>query len=494
MKKLLSGSSRAKASESLIYKLYKFLRVGKLEEEAIVIKLYGKGTTLTDGRYKTLKSRLKRIMLDSLLNEEVTGGSYLTYDEAYITGHRQLNLARVLVIRRAYRAARDVAQQAFKHVRSYEILPLNEGLVDVLLSLYLGVFRNPTLFGKYFELQKYYSEASFDLGLVTSKYRVMKNKIYTNQESPIEIGKLALVFAEEAYEIMRKYPKVPPLQGMVRSTYVTGLKLTGQYKEALIAADEAERVLGECKGVSTLIVSSIGLTRVECSLHLRDFEIGRKEVDRTRVLIPLRTINAIKLSEYAVLLGLHTGNYDYAYKEIMSLDRKTLQKLPNDRVREIWLVLEAYIRLLIAAGEIEVREDGPQLETFRLAKFINNVPGFAADKSGMNIQILVLQAMFFIVRGELSKFVDRRDALDRYCNRYLKDNDSLRHNCFFRLLTEVVKGGFSLKSRKRKIKIILERMTSPEAIEISRKTNSEIVPYEILWRILTERIENLDMP
>jgi hypothetical protein len=489
MKKLLSGSSRAKAGESLISKLYKLLRAGKLEEEAIVTKLYGKGTTLTDGRYKTLKSRLKRIMLDSLLNEEVTGGGYSTYDQAYITGHRQLSLARILIAKRAYQAAKDVATQAFKSIRNYEILPLNEGFTDLLSSLYLGTLHNPALFDKYYEMHQYYAKAAYDLGVVTSKYRTMRSKVYINQDSPYEIGKLALGFTEETHEIMMRYLKVPPLQGMVRATHVMGLKLTGQYRDALVAADEAEEILSKCKGVSDHVISAIGLMRVECSLQLRDFEIGRFNVDRTRKLIPPYTINSIKLSEYAVLLGLHTGNYDYAYDEIVSLDRKTLQKLPKDRgVKENWLVLEAYIRLLIAAGKVSVRENSQQLESFRLAKFINNVPGLSANKSGTNIQILVLQAMFFIVRGELSKFIDRTDALDRYCNRYLKDNDSLRHNCFFRLLTEVVKGGFDLKSRKRKIKIILDRMTSPEAVEISKKTNSEIVPYEVLWSILTERI------
>lgn len=488
MRKLLSGSSRSSAGESMIFRFYRLLREGKLEEEAIVTRLYGKGVLPSEGRYKTLKSRLKRTMLDSLLNEEVMGGSYATYDKAYMTGHRQLNLARVLSIKRAYRAAAEVATSAFKNVRGYEILPVNEGLTDVLSSLYLGILHNPGLFKKYHQLHQFYTRALYDYGVVAGKYRIMRSKIYAHQESPMKIGEMALGFVEDTKFLMERYEKVPLLQAMVRTNEVMGLKMTGQYRKAIRAADEAEVALAQCKGVSSLVVSGMALMQVECALNLRDFEVGQRQVEKTRKLVPKGTINAIKLSEYAVSLGLQTGNYNYAYEVIVSLDRKTLKKLPSDKVAEFWLILEAYIRFLILAGKIDVSTNDSRLDNFRLGKFMNDVSTYAANKNGMNIQILVLQAMFFVVRGEFSKFLDRTDALDRYCNRYLKDNDNLRHNCFFRLLTEVVKGGFNLKSRRKKINTIYTRMTSVEAIEISRKTNSEIVPYEVLWDILTESI------
>jgi len=72
MKRLLPGTTRANARTSLIYQFYKLLRSDKIiEESEIVRKLYGKGVELRDTRYKSLKSRLKKIMLNSFLNEEV---------------------------------------------------------------------------------------------------------------------------------------------------------------------------------------------------------------------------------------------------------------------------------------------------------------------------------------------------------------------------------------------------------------------------------------
>lgn len=490
MKQLLSGTTRATARTSLIYQFYKLLRSEKVEEESdIVEKLYGKGVGLRDTRYKSLRSRLKKIMLGSLLNEDVLIGSYETYDQAYATGFRQLNLARVLIVRRAYKATAELATYTFKNVKEYEILPLNEGLTDILAGVYLGILHNPRLFKKYHQLHEHYTHALYDYSKVSSSYRIMRSKIYAHKDSPNVIGAMCLDFFQETKEIMEKYLTVPVLQATVRNTQVMGLKLSGHYQEAIDAADEAEEVLGQCKGVSGLVISGLALTQVECILHLRDFEAGKEQVNKTRRLIPKGTINSIKLSEYAVLLGLYTGNYRYAYEEIIQLDRKTLKALLNDQVAEVWFILEAYIRFLVIAGKIKVPEEDTRLRSFRMGKFMNDVAGFAANKQGMNIQILVLQAMFFIVQGELDKFRNRAGALERYCNRYLKDNEKLRHNCFFRLLTEVTKGNFDLDSRRRKIGAIYSRMTSAEAIEISRKTNSEIVPYEALWGILEESID-----
>lgn len=487
--KLLSGSSRAAPKKSLISKLYRYLREGEVDEEKIVRRLYGTGAEVNDRRYRSLKSRLKKIMLGSLLNDEVMGGSYTTYDEAYITGTRQLNLARILMIRRAYKTAADVATIAFQNVRDFEILTLNEGLTDVLSSLYLGILNNPRLFKKYYTIHEYYAQAMYDFSKVSGQYRLMLSKVYAHKDSPAKIGELSLLFAASSRNIMLKYPRVPPLQAMIRTTECMGLKLSGSYRKAIAAAQLAEKVLLSCKGVSNLIISGIALTRVECALNLRDFNFGKTQIENTEHLIPKGTINAIKLSEYAVLLGLYTHNFDYAYRKIIDLDRATLKKLPNDRVAEFWFILEAYIRMLILAGKIEEAADDKRVKNFRMGKFMNDVTSYSANKYGMNIQILILQAMFFIVKGELDKFRDRTGALERYCNRYLKSNEKLRHNCFFRLLTEVVKSEFDLYANRKKIEQIYARMTSPEALKISYKTSTEIVPYEVLWDILKESID-----
>lgn len=493
VKRFIPNNTRGGASSSKTRRLYHYLLEDDLTEEEIVVQLYGEGTTTADGRYRSLKSRLKRLMLEALIYEEASAISYASYDEAYISGFQQLGLARILIAQRAYRAAAEVASLAFRNVGHYEIIPLNEGLTDVLSALYLGALHDKKRFKRYYDLHGVYAQAATDVNIIARKYRLMNSKIYAHKESPATIGEISLGFVQETEHFLQQYPRVSSVQAMIRRTLATGLKLTGRYEEAVAAASEAEKALAVCPGVSNLVVSSMALLRVECLLQLRNFTVGKQEIDRTRKLIPADSINGVKLSEYAVSLGLVTGNYDYAYREILSLNRRMLKNLPNPEVEEFWWILEAYIHFLLRVGKIVPQEGASKLEErFRIGKFLNDVPTYAANKRGMNIQILVLQVMFFIVAGDFEKVTDRTGSLARYCNRYLKDNDNIRHSCFFRLLLELEKASFVPRRRQKAIDQIYVRMTSPESVRIGHRTSVEIIPYEVLWQIALEQLGSKD--
>jgi hypothetical protein len=148
------------------------------------------------------------------------------------------------------------------------------------------------------------------------------------------------------------------------------------------------------------------------------------------------------------------------------------------------MVLEAYINFLVVAGQIQPQEDWPRLPQFKFAKFFNNVPAYSRNKTGMNIPILILQAMYFIVVGKYGLVIDRTEALERYCSRYLKDDENLRHNCFFKLLVITVQANFHKGATERKATTIYNRMVNAA----ERSIDIEIVPYETLWEIVLEHL------
>jgi hypothetical protein len=149
--------------------------------------------------------------------------------------------------------------------------------------------------------------------------------------------------------------------------------------------------------------------------------------------------------------------------------------------------MEACINLLVAAGEITPEEDWPKLRKFRAASFVNKVISSTRNKKGENIQILVLQALFSIIRKKYDDAIDRTSGLEAYCNRYLKDNENLRNNCFFKLLLITIKAGFNRKQAERKGEATLRRMKA--ATDRSKLNNTELVPYETLWQIVLNHLK-----
>lgn len=118
--------------------------------------IYGEAANPKDSKYRMLKSRMKSIMLNSLLVEDTLTWKYSTYDEAYVFGCQQQHLSRSSIIKRAYNAAGEVALRAFERLRKFEIVVVNEGLTAVLSDLYLSVNRDPARFEKYQNLNDEY--------------------------------------------------------------------------------------------------------------------------------------------------------------------------------------------------------------------------------------------------------------------------------------------------------------------------------------------------
>ena len=469
-------------STSLTYRLYRHLRAHKLEEDGIANKLYGRGKDRLHGPYRALKTRLTHLLVEAILEERVAKPSYKTYEDAYEHGYRQLEVARILMSKRLYASAREIASQTFRRVQDFEIIQLNLGLVDVLSSLHLGVAYSEKLFNKYHGLYQRYSQTNYELGVITDHYRQVRNHIYANRLAPAEIGRIASEFSLSDRPLRDKNLIVPAIQTMFTQTELTGLILRGEYERAIACADQGIRAIEACKGSSVRSLTMLALSRIECTIKMRNFEVGVRQIDAARERTPQNTINDLKISEQAIRLGLLTGRYEYAYQTLALVQRSGLKRLLSTAHQEFWSIIEAYVHMLILAGALEVKPDWEKLDSFRLNRFLNNVPANVRNKRGANIQILILQTTILILQRNLDKAVDRVDALAVYCNRYLRDDENLRNNGFFKLLRILIQANFRVGVASKKAAKTLQAMR--KATERGRQNDLELVPYEELWRVL----------
>ena len=356
--------SQGKGRKGKIAELHALILKGPEEEEAIVHQLYGRKRTPSYPAYRALKGRLRDLITTAIMDEDVYSANYRTYDNAQVNGYQQLNLISLLLTRRAWHSVRYLALTTLRRVKDFEILPINSRLTSILAGLYLGVGFDERKFSKYQELADYYSEAEHVLNRVSSHYREMRRMIYAHKLLPNEIGKQVAGFVADCEEEVIKYPKVSAMQTMFYIMKIHGLTLIGQYAEAIKIADRALTVLQACKGVGNQSVSLMALTRVECSVKLNDFAEGVVQVRRAKKIINTKSINGIKLSEYAITLGLQTGNFNYAYTEFASVDWENLNRLLKAQHVEYWFILEAYLHLLIVAAKINPDELEGELPRF----------------------------------------------------------------------------------------------------------------------------------
>jgi hypothetical protein len=484
--KILQGEHKDDQKKSLIRRLYTLIHAKKHSEDEIVKKLYGPKATPSHGSFRTLKTRLRHVLIEAYIMQELGAPSYKTYDLALQNGLRQLEIVRMLVIDQAYNAAKEIAIQAFKYVKKYEIITLNHGLTDIISALHLGLFYDEKRYLYYSDLYRYYSQASYDLSTVTNYYREIRNAMYAQRKSPMEIGEKAAEYTEASSAIRQKYLHVSQILTMITRTEVTGCRLRGDYQKAIDASIRGSNALKKCTGTGKSSIENLAISRVECTIMLNDFELSKKQIYLANKEIQKNSVNHLALSSLAILAGLRTSNYEFAYRQFASISQRQINKLLTPPSQEHWTMLEACINLLIISGEISPKEDWPKISNFRVARFLNEVTTSARNKRGDNIQILIIQALFSILRKKYDDAIDRTAGLEAYCNRYLKDDENIRNSCFFKLLLITIKSGFNRRLAQRKGESTYQLMKA--ANERSKLNNIELIPYEKLWSILLSHL------
>ena len=99
----------------------------------------------------------------------------------------------------------------------------------------------------------------------------------------------------------------------------------------------------------------------------------------------------------------------------------------------------------------------------------------------MNIPILIIQILFLIAQKRHDAVISRMEAIERYCSRYLKQDENYRCNVFIRLLLQIPKAHFHpqtvLPRAERYLKLLEQYplQMSPQGYEV------EVIPFEELW-------------
>ncbi|MTB53581.1 hypothetical protein [Lewinella sp. W8] len=477
---------------SKLERLYILLKrtLGRVDDEAeIVSLLYGKEKDHTYPAYKRLKERLWKVLVESFSLSTEPKFLFSNYNLAYENGFKLLGIVMYLVSRKEFLLGKKIANYTFKKVRHYEIVNLNFELSDVLSTLSMSVDYNKKEFEKYMELTEYYLQAQFDQALVVNRYKKLKCQFYDNQPV-VELAKLAEMYSKESLEIAEKHPEIPKIQICFYLMKVYSLMWKRKYSLAIDELRKGEAQIKLCRGTTKVNLELLHLLSLECEVYQRKFDRGIQKVVEAKESISSTEVNLIKVSELSIRLGLGTKNYEYAFVEFSECDFGKIQTAIGSHFIQYWRILEAFVHLLVATGQVEPVEDLPKLRPFRLNRFLNSIPNYEKNKHGLYVQVLILQMMFLMARGEYDKVVDRVEGFDRFRRRYLKGKQEFRNNCFYRLILKVVDANFNRVAAERLGKPILEKMINSPELEHREISDIEWIPYEDLWEILLGTLDN----
>ena len=220
-------------------------------------------------------------------------------------------------------------------------------------------------------------------------------------------------------------------------------------------------------------------------LRLHDFD--NAQLYLSKILEFSKSINHNYFRYRSLEFTLYANTLEYNHLYTLTNKILSLKKIKDYKIHiEEWTIREAFVNILVEAGKVDPSLLENSKRNFKLSRFINEVEFYSKDKRGTNISVQVIQLIHFLIRKDYDKILDRLDALNQYTFRYLKNDETLRSNCFIKMLLKLPDAEYHPLRTKRYV-AKYEKKLAENPFEISMKEIAiEIIPYEHLWDIIME--------
>jgi hypothetical protein len=440
------------------------------------------------GSLGSLKSKLKERLVDSFFLLDFKESNYSSRQKAFHECYKKWATIMALLNKNAKITGIDLAEKLLRHAGNFEFTELSLDILRVLRLQYSLVDGDVK---KYDTVKEQYDKYEM-IWLMESKAEKYYSELmiqYTNSKATqTEVSKMAQGYYEELSAFMKDCHsfKLHLFGRLIQLLIYNG---ENDYANTAQLCEEAIAFFDKKEYDSGLPLQVFYYNLIVCYLQLREFEKGQAVIDRCAYYFEEGSFNWFKLQELFFLLAMHTGHYTGAYDLYEKVTNYPRFEDKAIQIVEMWKIYQAYLYYLIKTGAIPETAVSGKITQFKINKFLNEIPLFSKDKRGMNISILIIQILYSIAEKKYDKTLERIEGIEKYCSRYLKENDTYRSNCFIRMILAIPQAAFHQEGVKRKTERYYKLLSSVP-LEAARQAHEvEIIPYEVLWGMTVEMLE-----
>lgn len=458
------------------------------DEEAAAF-LYS--TSPMDDKYRQLKSRFTKRLLNTLFFLDSNDPSFSDYHRANYSCNKNWAQIRILLNSGARNAAIKIATKTLGVALSYKFS-------DLILNCSRILMNHASLSGDEKEYEQYAALVKQALRDITFEiegeemYQRLTINFALSSSSSSELAGTADKYLVEITKLCEQSDSYQ-LHYLKFQIEIMATQLKGLHKQTIAVCERAEAYLSANPNFNQNVkLASLALAKISSYLQLRDYDNGRMNAERCLDLVAEGSNNWFIFLEYYFLLAMHTENYINAAGIFIKVINHPRFIYTSEERKEKWRIFEAYINYIFETENLdrELLSVDPAKRKFRLLKFLNEVPYFTKDKKGYNVSILVVQIIYMLEKGEYTGIINRSEALNVYCSRYLRKDDAYRSSCFLKMLLTLVKEDFAYERTKQMAQKYLRKMQEGDPDGNNMVNEWEIIPYEILWDKVLNRLKN----
>lgn len=479
-----------KNKSSKFNEFYEALTAGRFKNDRDAATfLYG--STPTDDKYRQLKSRFRKRLLNTLFFLDVNLPSASNYDRAYYSCNKDWTVVKILISNEAHATASSLARHILTTALKFKFADVivncsrilrryaaetgeekSFELYDQHIKQYQNILsaeiRSEELYQRV--IMNYYKPHSkiTDLPERIDTYCVALDGLSQIYESPIIVYNKYLVWSFR-YEMLRDFEQMLNI-----------CKQAEQYIEDNPTYYQGDKLL------------TFHLKRISAYLHLGDASLGMDEALNAIEAFPKGSNDWFSYNEYCLLYAMHTDNYEIAqrvYNEVLSYNK---YKRSDSDIRERWKILGYYVHyveMYLDNTSTNTETLNRQRKSFKLDKFLAEKPLYPKKERMYSVHTWVIQMLFYIESGSFSQVREVIEQLKMYANRQLRKEEYFRAIQFIRLLHQLLKAEFQVDDLSN-VEKYYERLVKEQPFFYRGLiTELEVIPFEKLWKIILDRVD-----
>jgi hypothetical protein len=447
------------------------------------------GTSPTDDKYRQLKSRFRKRLLNTLFFLDVNLPSTSSYDRAYYSCNKDWTLVKILLANGAPHTASSLASQIMTTALKFKFADVIVNCSRILRE-YSSEIDDERAYEEYDQHSKQFqnvldaeirSEELYQRVVMNYHKPPSKNK---DLREKIDIYCDALVGLSEIYDS-------PIVIYNMYMVWAYRYEMLHDYKDMLDVCLKAEDYIAKNpRFYREGMLAMFQLKKMSAYLHLQDYRNGKINAEKCLQSLQAGSERWFTFMEYYFLLAMHTDNYINAiaiYNEATANNTK-FKRLSDEDV-EKWHIFDVYLAYIVETQA----DNNPAMQSqkkraFRLARFLNDPILYPREMRIFTILLVIAQALFFLEKRNYPAVVERIDRLKSYANRQLKKEENFRTIQFIRLLQQLAKADFKPEEITVGEKYYRRLIENPFYYR-GLVSELEVIPYEKLWDMVIDKLK-----
>jgi hypothetical protein len=444
-------------------------------------------STPSDDKYRQLKSRFRKRLLNTLFFLDVNLPSTSNYDRAYYSCNKDWTLVKILLSNDAQHTAASLARQLLTTALRFKFADVIVNCSRILRN-YAALEGDEKSYETYDQYSKQYqnildaeirSEEFYQR--VTMNYHKPEDQ---NQdlEEKIDVYCNALIGLSEIHDS-------PIIFYNMYLVWAYRYEMLNDYQNVLQICTNAEQYIEKNpRYYQDDKLATFQLKKMNAYLHLRDHNQGKVNAEKCLQSFPEGSEIWFSFMQYYLLLAIHSENYINALAIFKrATNNAKFRKLTTEET-DLWDLFDVFLNYIVEAKG----QDSPILKAqrnknFKLTKFLSESVLYPKEQRVLSVLSLIGQVLFLIEKNSYAAATERIDRLKNYANRQLKKEDYYRPIQFIRLLQQLAKADFRADNLSNTEKYYDRLIETPFKYR-GLLNELEIIPYEKLWTIVLERI------